>query len=59
MKKTIRPCTSEPSGKYMEHEQVKEVLARNGSGALFSAFGMAIPEGDHAVSGSAEYLFPG
>jgi hypothetical protein len=30
----------------MEHEQVKEVLARNGSAPLFSAFGVPIPKGD-------------
>ena len=46
MKKTIGPCLSEPSGKHMEHEQVKEVLARNGSAPLFSAFGVPIPKGD-------------
>lgn len=42
----------------MEHEQVKEIFARNGSGPLFSAFGMAIPEGDHAVLAVQDIFFP-
>ena len=41
----------------MEHKQVKEVLARNGSGTLFSAFGVPIPEGDHAVLAMQDIFF--
>ena len=33
----------------MEHEQGEEVLGRDGSGSVFSAFGMAITKDDHAV----------
>jgi len=41
----------------MEHEQIEEVLALDGSGPVFSAFGMAIPEGDHAVPAVQDIFF--
>jgi len=42
----------------MKHEQVEEVLAFNGPGPDFSAFGMAIAESDHAVPALDNVLFP-
>lgn len=42
----------------MEHEQVEEVLALDGSGMVFSAFGMAIAEGDPAVPALQNVLLP-
>lgn len=41
----------------MEHEQVEEILARDGSGPLFIAFGMTIAEGDHAVPAVQDVFF--
>lgn len=42
----------------MEHEQIEEVLALDGSGPVFSAFSMAIPEGDHAIKAVQDIFFP-
>lgn len=42
----------------MEHEQVEEVFGLDGSGPVFSAFGMAITEGDHAVPALHNILLP-
>jgi len=40
----------------MEREQVEEAFALDGLGPVFAAFGMAIPEGNHARAGSSGFV---
>jgi len=58
MEKAVRSCPSKASWQYMEHEQVEERLALNGSGSILSALGMTIAEGDHAVPALQDVLLP-
>ncbi len=58
MEETIRPCPSKSSGQHMEHEQVEEVGTFDGSDPVFSAFGMAVAEGDHAIPALQNVLLP-
>ncbi|KAF0188747.1 MAG: hypothetical protein FD168_1547 [Desulfobulbaceae bacterium] len=57
MEETIGSGPPESSGQHMEHEQVEEILAGDRSGPVFSALGMAITKGDHAIPAVQDVFF--
>ena len=49
MQEAIISSPSKSFWEYVEHEQVEEIFTSDGSGSIFSSFGMQVPESNHAI----------